>query len=531
MLGDEHTPSLQNKIDLIYIDPPFDSKADYKSKITLKGSAISSNPTILEQYAYSDTWKDGTKSYLEMLTPRLMLMRELLSEQGSIYVHCDWHCGHYIKILLDCIFGRENFRNEIVWYYKNASRGKYKFANAHDTIFWYVKTGLAIFNANDILVNFESSMTEWRYTKGGQAGKEKPLGKIPDDVIELPSLNAMATERLNYLTQKPEALLERIIKASSNPDSIVADFFCGSGTTLAVAHKLGRRFIGSDLGKPAIATTRKRLLDLGAHFSISSIGEYSKKTPHTAQLAQIILSLYVSDSGEIPHTPQMSTKHIGILREAKTLVYVDSPSNITTESTLKECEALRTNYLGQSYKAVVLLGWNYSLSIHQVLHKYPNIKPEVIPPDVLDKLRKKSGYKELVGKVRFSTLQYLSLKPIRLESKIGNSELDTIHIELDNYVLVSPNAIPVDKKEDKAKIIEIMNTNPLDLIEYWSVDIDYDGEIFRSVWQDFRGNRENLSVLKSASIDVPKAKSRNVCVKSVDVFGFEAMVVQNVRKS
>ena len=166
--------SMRGKIDLIYIDPPFDSKADYRTKITLPNVNLNQKPTVIEQFAYADTWKDGTVSYLKMIYPRLALMRELLSEKGSIYVHIDWHVGHYVKILLDDIFGKENFVNELIWYYKNASRGKSKFANSHDVIFYYKKNEQNIFNRDDILQEFESGMTEWRYTQGGQAGKEMP---------------------------------------------------------------------------------------------------------------------------------------------------------------------------------------------------------------------------------------------------------------------------------------------------------------------------------------------------------------------
>ena len=166
----------------------------------------------------------------------------------------------YLRLVLDEVFGNEYFRNEIVWYYKNASRGKSQFAHAHDTIFWYGLTPDYTFNREDILVPFESGMTAWRYAKGGQSGKAAPKGKTPDDIITIPSLNTMANERLDYPTQKPEELLECIIKASSNPGDLVFDCFMGSGTTQTVAVKLGRRFIGADINLGAVETTTKRLL-------------------------------------------------------------------------------------------------------------------------------------------------------------------------------------------------------------------------------------------------------------------------------
>ena len=141
LAGDEHTPSLRGKVDLIYIDPPFDSKADYRTKVTLPGAELEQRPTVIEQFAYSDTWSDGTASYLAMITPRLILMRELLSDTGSIYVHLDWHVGHYVKIVMDEIFGKKSFRNELVWYYYNKmpdTRNKI-FPRSHDVIYWYAK--------------------------------------------------------------------------------------------------------------------------------------------------------------------------------------------------------------------------------------------------------------------------------------------------------------------------------------------------------------------------------------------------------
>ena len=548
ILGDETTKSLRGKVDLIYIDPPFDSKADYKSKITLRAdSTITKAPTILEQFAYSDTWHKGTISYLQMLTPRLMLMRELLSDKGSIYIHCDWHCGHYIKVLCDEIFGRENFVNEVVWSYQGTGESKKAFKRKHDTIYFYGKNENYIFNKNEAQEAI-SDFSKSKYDKEDENGRYKEIrhkdGKVYKqyiketmlmrDVWEIPIINAMAKERTQYATQKPEALLERIIKASSDEGSIVADFFMGSGATCAVAHKLGRRFIGSDIGKPAVMTTRKRLLDIGAEFGLLSVGEYEKASKNIGELAQIVLSLYVSEGGELPKTLENTPKNIGYLESSRVLVYVDSPNAITSEATFRKCESLRQGFLGQEWSEVILLGWNYSLMINDVLKRYKKIKPQVIPPDLLEKLRKNKGYESLVGKVRFSSLQYLSIKPLRVRENPSDRSRALLTIELENYVLLSPNALPLDKAEDREKVIEIMNTKPLSLLEYWSVDTHYNGAVFVSQWQDFRGGREDdngqksLSVLEKIELEVPKLARYNVCVKSVDVFGYEAMAQESV---
>ncbi|MCY3572866.1 MAG: DNA methyltransferase [Chloroflexi bacterium] len=188
-------------------------------------------------------------------------MRRVLKDTGSIYLHCDPTASHYLKLLMDAILGKANFVNELIWYYTNASRGKRKFAKAHDIVFWYSKSqNNFVFNRDDVLVPFQSGMTEWRYTKGGQAGKEMPKGKTPDDVYILPSLNAMAKERLGYPTQKPLALMERIIRASSNEGDTVLDPFCGCGTTVHAAEVLGRKWLGIDISKFSTGLIRDRIL-------------------------------------------------------------------------------------------------------------------------------------------------------------------------------------------------------------------------------------------------------------------------------
>ena len=270
------------KVDLVYIDPPFASGANYAKQVFIRR-----NPKLaaeiehaeqkmelaelqsFEETMYGDIWRK--EDYLNWMYENLTAIQSVMSDSASIYVHLDHHIGHYVKILLDEIFGEENFRNEIVWYYKNASRGKSSFANSHDNIFWYSQSESYVFNRDDVLQDFESGMTEWRYTKRGQAGKEAPKGKTPDDVITLPSLNTMTKEMEGYNTQKPEALLERIIKASSDEDMIVADFFGGSGVAAKVAHDLNRKFIHCDVGVHSLQISRDRLQQAGAAFQILEV--------------------------------------------------------------------------------------------------------------------------------------------------------------------------------------------------------------------------------------------------------------------
>ena len=542
--GDPATglPSMRGKIDLIYIDPPFDSKADYRTKITLPGCNIEQKPTVLEQFAYSDTWADGTVSYLKMLYPRLCLMRELLSDQGSIYVHVDATCGHYVKIILDEIFGKENFQREIIWRigwlsgYKTAAKN---WIRNHDIIFFYTK------DRNNFIFNKEYIPYPDDYVR--RDGK-KPEGQgypIEDtwncsDLDRLNSIQIMSfsSEKTGYATQKSEALLERIIKASSNDNSVVADFFGGSGTTAAVAEKLGRRWITSDIGKPSVMIMRKRLIDIPdcKPFLYHSIGDYSREAflsdrqyKRVSDLARVVMHLYGALSFDNADAPT----NVGYMRDTRTLVIVDSPNKITNAGTIKRAMEMRESFMG-GWKKVIVLGWNFSFDIGDKLSKLHKNEIEVlvIPPDLLDMLRKKD-YRDLVNnqKIRFTSLQYLTLKQPRVLSANQDGK-EKLVIELDNYVLLSPDCLPLDD-DSKAVVQNIMAEKPLDLIEYWSIDPDYDGHTFRSVWQDYRENTANdsdeLRVTHSAELIVDKVPGkRTICVKAVDVFGFESQAIIEV---
>ncbi|MHA1740219.1 MAG: DNA methyltransferase, partial [Candidatus Heimdallarchaeota archaeon] len=236
------------KIDLIYIDPPFATGADFSVKMKLGDAEWTKEPSSIEDKAYRDTWGQGLDSYLQMMYERLVLMRQLLNDKGCIFVHLDRRVNSYIRIILDDVFGKNNMINEIIYHYDQGTRPKKAFGHKHDTIYMYAKNDIEyLFKREDVLVPFESKMTEWRYTIGGQKGNEMPKGKVPSDVWNI-KLNAMSNEHLGYPTQKPEELIMKIIKASSNEGDLVADFFCGSGTTGAVAEKLGRGWIMADLG-------------------------------------------------------------------------------------------------------------------------------------------------------------------------------------------------------------------------------------------------------------------------------------------
>jgi len=609
LAGDEHQPSLRGKVDLIYIDPPFDSKADYRTKVTLPGVELEQRPTVIEQFAYSDTWSDGTASYLAMITPRLILMRELLADTGSIYVHLDWHVGHYVKMVLDEVFGKDNFINEIAWKRSHAhgdtGQGATHFGRVTEGIYFYGRSEQRIWNPQydpytdailardykyiDQATNeryrlmpvdgpggaakgnpyyeFQGVKGYWRYSPekmqslwengeivvsstGRSLSRKKFLKDakgtpITDFWFDVNRISPTSSERLDYPTQKPEALLGRIIRASTGEGGLIADFNGGSGTTVAVAEKMGRRWITTDIGKPACMIMRKRLIDQEAKpFLYQAIGDYQveaaknhfgKRDFRIGDLSHIVLSLY----GALPLPPESNPQRnlgqiagvdIGGRRGSKTLVLADSPNKLTGTATLKKAIAQRDNLLG-GWDRVVVLGWNFEPSIGETITALNDDRLEVlvIPPDLLDRLRKKGGVEKLRGQVRFSSLQYLTLHPI--QRTVRESE-ETLTVRLKNYVLLSPEAINLDDV-NRQKLQAVANAEPLALIEYWAVDPDYDGQVFRSVWQDYRGNTANdadaLRVVTQAVLSVPpKDGPRRVCVRVVDVFGFEAEVVQAV---
>lgn len=572
-------PSLRGKVDLIYIDPPFDSKADYRTPITLPNANLEQKPTVIEQFAYADTWEEGTISYLKMIYPRLMLMKELLSKKGSIYVHIDWHIGAYVKIILDDIFEKDNFRNEIIWKrgtVKGAKAVGNQYARNHDMILYYSRSNDYVYHTQ--YLPYTEEYIKQRYTKDDNDGRgpytdqaigtrsEESLkelekdnrifvtsnGKrrvkyylseakgiaLDDSWNDISEVNSMAKENVGYATQKPEPLLERIIKASSNEGDLVCDFFGGSGTTAAVAEKLGRRWITCDIGKPAALVMRKRFIDQDVKlFLYQSIGDYQKEAFHNnkklrrvGDLSQVVLGLF----GALPFTPeQVSDRNFGYIKGTRTLVMVDSPNRLTTAATVRRAVEAKASLLGGDWDKVIVLGWNFAFDISQAIEKYKNSNVEVlvIPPDLLDKLSKK-GFKKLIADktVRFSSLQYLVVNPV--EVKTNESGEDELSISLNNYVLLSPDNIPLDDK-DKLKLQQVMEQDPLSLVEYWSIDPDYDGETFRSTWQDYRENVDNdsdpLHCVYSARIKMPHKDERKVCVKAVDVFGFESQVILDVK--
>lgn len=584
----------EGKINLIYIDPPFDSKADYSHRMTLpalsgvegEGMEFTKEPSVIERLAYKDTWTGGTDSYLDMLYPRLQLMKRLLAEDGSIYVHCDWRVSHYIKIMMDegSLFGRDFFRNEIIWRRGNVNvhTTAPQYARNHDTILFYARSEKNTFNR--LLKPYsESTMQMYKHDDADGRGPyrlQELRDYSPDSIKkmrndnrivneqgksyfkqylsdkegvaldsiweDIPSLQGSSSERTEYDTQKPKLLLERIIKASSNNGNLVADFFSGSGTTGAVAEKFGRRWIMCELGKVGIQVTRARLVEQGAKpFLIENIGNYQREMIYLTggriwEMQSLILKLYGA-------TPRDKVSGLGIRKvdNVDELVYVGYPDRPVTAKKAEELALQAQNLDGRGYKRLVILGWDYEYNYSQTLEARLSalknkikveIKSRDIPPDIYDYLKKAKSEEDiepLVGKIVFYERPYLKLtKPQIKELVLRNlgeggkpdGKIE-VSISLERYVLMD---IPVSQSTEKGKtdyaaLMKLAKDNFAVLIDYWAVDWDYDGATFKSQWQAFRGNgRKAKTVITTAIETLEKKTGRTIAVRVVDIFGNDA---------
>lgn len=467
--------------------------------------------SAIEEVAYRDTWGKGLDSFLQMIYDRLVLMRELLSEKGSIYVHLDWHAGQYVKILLDEIFGAENMRNEIIWHYRTGNLAKNQFQRKHDNIFFYSKSKNLVFYPQEQKEyyadlygpNFKPSF------EGRNQGKdEKGIFRMAqvDDVWDLSGVFTLSDEHLPYDTQKPETLLTRIIKASSNEGDLVADFFCGSGTTAAVAEKLGRRWITSDLGRYSIHTTRKRMLGIEGckPFEILNIGKYErqywqsfnfgKKTKEQtlAEYTAFILQLYKANA--LPGSAYIHGKrgnklvHIGSVEAPVTFSDV--------QNALEETKRMKQ-------KELVILGWEWEMGLHDVVEqeaKKAGIHLSLlnIPREVTDKRAVDAG------DVQFFELAYL-------ETETKKTKTGEYVIELTDFVIPNLDLIPAEVK----KLIKKWS----DYIDYWSVDWDYKNDTFHNQWQSYRTKKDRSLELKTDPHEYKTRGVYKVMIKVIDIFG------------
>ena len=506
------------KIDLIYIDPPFATGADFTftTQIGDDGPEVTKEQSIIEEKAYRDTWGKGIDSYLQMIHDRLILMRELLADTGSIHVHLDWHVGDYVKVIMDEIFGRENFRNQVVWYYPHMTPARKHLGRKHDVVLWYAKGDSYTFNVDEIREPYDEQTIK-RYKKpvifpGGYEAKMHEKGKLPDDVWRIPPIRNVSREKLDFPTQKPEALLERIIKGFSNEGDLVADFFCGSGTTLAVAEKLARRWLGADLSRYAIHVTRKRLLEIEncKPFEVLNLGKYERKYWQTVTFAKgrkkidqemsifeylaFILKLYGAQ-------PLTGMEHLHGKR-ASAVVHVGT---VGAPVTIDEINACLDECVAIGQKELHVLGWEWEMGLYDIITDAAkgrgiklvmlNIPREVMEQQAVDK-----------GDIRFFELAYL-------EVDIKRSKGRKVTVSLKDFVIPNTELIPEEVREKVEKWS--------DYIDYWAVDWDFQNDTFMNGWVTYRTRRDRTLTLKSDAHAYEDPRKYTIMVKVIDIFGID----------
>ena len=630
----------QGGLKLIYIDPPFDVGADFSMDIEVGEETFTKDPNILEEIAYRDTWGKGADSFIAMIYERVSLMYDLLAKDGSIYVHCDWRASGYIRLVLDEIFGKDHFHNEIIWQgaIGDTSSKNKKFIKSHETLFFYRKDGLLW---NDVFQEYsEASKKLYRFSDenglyrmgpvdnpggGGYVydlgyGEKAPTGgyrmpfetalrwiengelviekgKVPNRKLYISEgvrcrdvwVDIRATqgsEYLKYPTQKPEALLQRIIKASSNEGDLIADFFCGSGTTAAVAEKIGRKWIATDLGKFAMHTTRKRMIGVQRQlktdgkdyraFEILNLGKYERQhytgvNPNLREEEQqkqlverekafvdLILRAYAAEKTD-GFTSFQGKKSgrlvaIGPINLPVTRLFV--------EEIILECRR-------HQITRVDILGFEFEMGLFpnvldEAKSKGIDLIPRYIPADVFDSRAVEQG------QVVFHDVAFIEVKPhITAERKDKSA---TVAVELTDFsvfysqdsvshaeqtlknkssriVVGKGQVVKVSKDADGIVNREVLTKEWTDWIDYWSVDFDFESKreiirmqnsktgeweeqwtgdyVFENEWQSFRTKKDRSLELTSVAHECTPGR-RKIAVKVVDIFGNDTMTIVEV---
>jgi DNA modification methylase len=629
----------QGGLKLIYIDPPFDVGADFSMDIEIGGDTFTKKPNILEEIAYRDTWGKGADSFIAMIYERLMLMRDLLAEDGTIYVHCDWRVNSFVRLTLDEVFSSKNFINEVVWQRGNPRVNSSKHLSHNtDTIFIYSKSDEYDLNiqytelSKEYYDKYYSKVDEytgkrfmpsplighvgtnkeyewkgfvrpWRYPhhrleeleakgliyfpEGGEGVPrfkkfmEDSAGRAVQSLwTDISSVNSQAIEDTRYPTQKPESLIERIIKTSSIEGDLIADFFCGSGTTAAVAEKLGRKWIVSDLGKFAIHTTRKRMIGVQRElksegkdyraFEILNLGKYERQhyigvNPNLREVEQqkqleereaaflnLILNAYRAEK-----TQGFKTFYG---KKAGRLVAV-GPVNLPVtrlfvEEIILEC---RQKHITR----VDILGFEFEMGLFpnvldEARSKGIDITPKYIPADVFDKRAVERN------QVVFHDVAAIEVKPHIKKNSVAVELTDfsvfysqdsvdnvaaTLKDKSSKIVVDKGQIVKISKDKDGIVNREVLTQDWTDWIDYWSVDFDFENKreivrvkseeneeweerwtgdfIFENEWQSFRTKKDRKLELISVFHECPPGR-RKIAVKVVDIFGNDTMTILEV---
>lgn len=567
---------------LIYIDPPFDVGADFSVNIEIGDDTLTKEPSIIEEIAYRDTWGRGTDSYLAMMYERLRLMRDLLHPEGSIWVHCDWRVNSSLRLTLDELFGASNMRNEVVWCYSGGGIPQAGMPKKHDTILWYSKN-LQTWTFNPVYRPYtEGTMQRGRTAVKGETAKLReegtPINDWWTDVKKITS--PTDPEKLYYETQKSEDLLGRIVKLTSNEGDIVADFFCGSGTTLAVAEKLGRKWIGCDLGRFAIHTTRKRLIGVQRQlksedkpyrsFEILNLGKYERQyfvgidpTLPEAQrrvltiqkeehYLNLILSAYKSE-----RVFQLPPFHG---RKGPSLVLVGP---IDAPVTLNQVYEMVDECRRKKISKVDVLGFEFEMGVipfvkDEVKHKGISLSLKYIPKDVFDKRAVERGQVQFYDVAYVEVLHKTEKLSVAVTLKdfgvfYRQEHLETIAENLKpgrGKVTVQNGQVVKILKDKTGKITrEVLTKKWTDWIDYWAVDFNFGSKreiirvveagqereewtgnyVFENEWQSFRTRKDRTLELTSGWHDYPTKGTYKIAVKIIDIFGNDTTKVVEIK--
>ncbi len=511
------TNGFRGKIDLIYIDPPFDSKADYIRKVELRGvkqKVTGEEQTAIEQVQYEDIWAND--NYLQFMYERLMIIRELLSDKGSVYLHCDKHKAHHLRFLLDEVFGADNFLSENIWYYRRWNIAGSTFVNNHDNIFAYAKNkGKHIYNQLYIPKSSKSSGQgrAWvsvigedgirRSVLTEEASKGVPMPDVweldegSSDFWDISMINPVGTERTDYPTQKPEALLERIVKASSDEDSLVLDCFIGSGTTAAVAQKLGRRWIGADINKGAIQTTMKRLQNvMRDQKSDDSILHYRVNNYDFQQISTLRAIIIEKYGIEESKTDSYFDGVVG--QRLVKIAELNKPiTKLDVQGIIDELKNRR-----DENRDILLIGSGVELGVDSLIAERQQLQGSLNKIEVKD----------------IQTDGIIVAEPAEADVTMARNG-DRVSIKISSYI--SPTIIKrlnLDRsifgehiKDFRAQIDTVM------------IDTDYDGKTFNIVYSDIPAKKQDF-VTGEYELELPK-NSKKVAVKITDMLGEETLVI------
>ncbi|MBP7368921.1 MAG: site-specific DNA-methyltransferase [Paludibacteraceae bacterium] len=529
-------PEFAGKVNLIYIDPPFDTGANFSFTATVPDNPetnedetveFTKQPSMIEQKAYRDTWGKGLDSYLQWFYETTVLLRELLAENGSIYVHLDWHVGHYAKCILDEVFGYDNFRNEIIWYYPDYLQGNVTkgFPRKNDFIMWYSKSNFFKFERvteklekpvmrNKVFWNKKTQRMDLVRDENGKIIYEEFTEKYCDTIWQIGQTAVTrphSNEYIGYPTQKPEALLERIIKAGSNEGDLVLDCFCGSGTTAAVAEKLNRRWITCDLGRFAIHTTRKRLLSIPdvKPFVVQNLGKYERQQWISSEFENPEQRLSVETAYrnfilELYHAqPIKGYTWLHGVRQGR-MVHIGSVETPVAMGDVRNMIQELWKMAGKEPAAVTngidVLGWDFAFELNETALQFAaenkvDLKFKKIPREVLEKKAVEQG------DIKFFELAHLETD-LKTEDK-------KVTLTLTDFI-VPPDDVP---EEVRQKI-----THWSQWIDYWAVDWNYRDDTFHNEWQAYR-SKKNPKIELSTAKTYEHTGEYAIIVKVIDILG------------